>query len=217
MKIRLAIVDDHNIIIEGLKMLFQHIEEVELINCFSDGDYFVNDLLKNTDNDPDVVLLDYHMPILNGLGVCTWLRQNRPNIKALIMSQYDDNHTIQKFIEKGASGYLLKSTTVEELKEAIIEVNKTHIYFNDLVSTSMLMNLVQERRIKPKFKFGAELSEREREIARLICLEYSYQDIADELKISRRTVEAHKSHILEKIGATKVTGIVVYATKKGWV
>ena len=122
-----------------------------------------------------------------------------------------------EFAENGASGYLLKSASVEELGDAIREVYHNGFYFNEFLANETVVELVQNKKINPIFKETIKLTQREREVAELICAQLSYKEIANKLGISKRTVESHKNHILEKIGATKVTGIVVYAAKKGWV
>ena len=218
MKIRLAVVDDHNLYRKGIVKILELFEDIGSIKEFDDGAKFIQHFSANSQKqDPQIVLLDYQMPEIDGIAVCIWLKINRPNIKSIIISQYDDHFTIQKFISNGAVAYLLKSTTVKELQEAVIQVYQNNFYFNEHFSNKMIINLVQNKEIDPKFKEEEELTTREKEIAKLICQELSYKEIATNLKISTRTVETHKNHILEKIGATKVTGIVVYATKKGWV
>lgn len=217
MKIRLAVVDDHNLYKKGLVKLLEAFEEVSVIDEYNDGEEFINHFNTTNKRDPHIVLLDYQMPKVDGVGVCIWLKINRPNVKAIIISQYDDHYTVKKFINKGAVGYLLKATTIEELHEAIIQVYTNNFYFNSHFSNKMIIDLVQKESIVPHFNDDDELTIREKEVAKLICQELSYKEIATNLEISTRTVETHKNNILEKIGATKVTGIVVYATKKGWI
>lgn len=218
MKIYLTVVDDHNLYRKGLIGILNTFKEVDVINEFENGEDFINHLNYNTSKgNTDIVLLDYQMPKLDGIGVCSWLKKNRPKIKPIIISQYDDRYTIQRFINRGAAGYLLKATTIEELHEAIIQVHHNNFYFNEHFPNKMIIDLVKRESIKPHFNEGEDLTGREKEIAKLICQELSYKEIATDLEISTRTVETHKNNILDKIGATKVTGIVVYATKKGWI
>ena len=217
MKIRLVVVDDHTLYRKGLIQILKGFDEVDLIQEFENGEDYVNFLSNTSEKETHIVLLDYQMPKLDGISVCIWLKNNRPKIKPIIISQYDDKHTVQKFINNGAVGYLIKATTVEELYDAIIQVHNNNFYFNEHFSNKMIIDLVQNRSIEPNFNEGEEITEREKEIAKLICQELSYKEIATILDISTRTVETHKNNILKKIGATKVTGIVVYATKKGWV
>ena len=218
MKICLAVVDDHNLYRKGLIRILDTFKEVDFVHEFENGADFINHLSNTTSKkDTQIVLLDYQMPKVDGIGVCVWLKNNRPKIKPIIISQYDDQYTIKKFINNGAVGYLLKATTIKELYESIIQVHNNNFYFNEHFSNRMIIDLVQNESIEPKFNEGEELTGREKEIAKLICQELSYKEIATNLEISTRTVETHKNRILEKIGATKVTGIVVYATKKGWV
>ncbi len=217
MKIRLSVVDDHTLYRKGLIKLLENFKEVYCINEFENGEAYINHLSENKGKQDHIVLLDYQMPKMDGIGVCIWLKKNKFKIKPIIISQYDDQYTIQKFINNGAAGYLLKATTIEELREAITQVHHNNFYFNEHFPNKLIIDLVQKKSIEPKFNEGEELTDREKEIAKLICQELSYKEIATKLEISTRTVETHKNNILEKIGATKVTGIVVYATKKRWV
>lgn len=217
MKIRLSLVDDHNLYRKGLIKILGTFSEVDSIKEFENGEAFINHYSNTSNRDDHIILLDYLMPKLDGIAVSNWLKQNKPKTKIIIISQYDDQHTIQKFIQNGASGYLLKGASIQELHEAIIQVYQNNFYFNKHVSNQMIIDLVQNKSINPNFKENNELTDREKEIAQLICQEFSYKDIANQLNISQRTVETHKKNILKKIGATKATGIVVYATKKGWI
>ncbi len=217
MKIHLSVVDDHTLYRKGLIKILDSFEEVYHINEFGNGEDYINHLLDDTKKDDHIVLLDYQMPKLDGVEVCVWLKKNKPKVKPIIVSQYDDQYTIQKFINNGAVGYLIKATTIEELREAITQVHDNNFYFNEHFPKKLIIDLVQQKSIEPKFNEGEELTDREKEIAKLICQELSYKEIATKLEISTRTVETHKNNILDKIGATKVTGIVVYATKKRWI
>tara|TARA_R110001592_G_scaffold36893_2_gene123624 strand:- start:14393 stop:15046 length:654 start_codon:yes stop_codon:yes gene_type:complete len=217
MKIRISIVDDHNLYRKGVIQIFEQHEEFEIVNEFKDGVHYVNYLENDNTDNIDIVLLDYHMPVMDGVDVCKWIKINKHNVKVIIVSQYDNSLVIQKFAENGASGYLLKSASVEELGDAIREVYHNGFYFNEFLANETVVELVQNKKINPIFKETIKLTQREREVAELICAQLSYKEIANKLGISKRTVESHKNHILEKIGATKVTGIVVYAAKKGWV
>ena len=217
MKIRLSLVDDHNLYRKGLIKILDTFNEVGSIREFENGEVFINYYSNNSSRDDHIILLDYQMPKIDGIAVSNWIKQNKPKTKVIIISQYDDQHTIEKFIQNGASGYLLKGASIKELHEAIIQVHNNNFYFNEHVSNQMIIDLVQNKDINPDFKENSELTEREKEIAQLICREFSYKEIATQLKISQRTVETHKNNILEKIGATKITGIVVYATKQGWI
>ncbi len=220
MKIRVSIVDDHCLVRQGLIITLHKIKKVEVINEFENGEDFVNHLKNNNEPDPHIVLLDYQMPKLNGIEVCSWLKENKPDIKPIILSVYNDNLLVENAIQQGAVGYLLKSGDAEEIRKAIQEVYKSKFYFNEQFSQQMLIDLAQcnqPNRINPNSNKNIELTSREKEVLLLICQELSYKEIAVELGLSTRTVEEHKKHIFSKIGATRVSGVVFYAFKKGWI
>ena len=215
MNICVVVVDDHNLYRKGMINILSLFTEIKDILEFSDGKDYVDYLIENPKENNHIVLLDYMMPLMNGNEVCVWIKINRPLIKSIIVSQFDDQHTIRKVKKNGANGYLLKDTSLGDLKKAILSVHQNKDYYKTLLpllgSENNLNNDYQE------VIEGDELTEREKEIAKLICQELSYKEIATQLDISTRTVETHKNRILKKIGSTKLTGIVVYATKHGWI
>lgn len=217
MKIRLSVVDDQQLVRKGIVSLLTKSALFDVVNEFNDGEDFVNYYKTNVTDKPDIVLLDYSMPHLDGLSVCKWLQKTNSTIKPIILSLFNDKMLIQLFIQHGARAFLAKTSPTDELITALKEVYCNNFYFNDYITNKMLIELVQQKKIKPTFKKGLSLTLREKEIAVLICKELSYKEIAEKLSISLRTVESHKTNILEKIGASKVTGLVVYATKKRWV
>lgn len=212
MKIRVSIVDDHSVVRQGLIMALNKVKKIEIISEFENGEDFVNHL-KNTNNiNPHIALLDYQMPKLNGVEVCSWLKENKPHIKPIIFSMHDNQYIIENAIQQGAVAYVFKDANREEIRKAIQDVHSSGFHFNEHFSPQMLIDLTQNKKINPN-----ELTCREKEIAIMICQELSYKEIATKLELSTRTVEEHKKHIFKKIGATKVSGVVVYAFKKGWI
>jgi DNA-binding NarL/FixJ family response regulator len=152
------------------------------------------------------------MPKLNGVEVCSWLKENKPHIKPIILSIHDNQYIIENAIQQGAVAYVLKDANKEKIQKAIQDVHSSGFHFNEQFSHQMLIDLTQNKKINPN-----ELTDREKEVAILICEGLSYKQIAAKLEISTRTVEDHKKNILRKIGATKVAGVVRYSINKGWV
>ena len=216
MNINISVVDDHNLYRKGLINILNTFEEISSIKEFENGEHFIASHKEDSFSNHDIVLLDYQMPKLNGLEVCSWLKINRPKIKIIMLSQYMDNQTINKCIQHGASAYLLKTISIMELHEAIIQVHNNDFYFNEICTAQSVISILQKDNTNSLIK-DIKFTKREKEIIGLICKELSYKEIANKLTISIRTVEKHKDNILEKIGATKVTGIIIYASKKGWV
>ncbi len=207
--IRLAIVDDHKMFREGLKSLISEFEGMEVVLDCAKGLDFLGEDKSNI----DIVLLDIEMPEFNGMQVMEKLHQNNSEIKVIFVSQNKEPIIISKMMELGAKGYLLKEAEPEELKMAIHSVHETGYYFNDLVSQSMLIKLAHLEHVKPTFNKGEHLSNREQEVLQLICEELTTAEIAEKLFISYKTVENHRSRIMEKTGARNSAGLVVYAIK----
>lgn len=213
MKIKTAIVDDHHLFRKGLIRVLEDYKQFELWGEFKSGDDLIKKLSSDSFNIPDVLIVDYQMPGMTGIDVCKWLKENMPEVKPIIISQYDEEFIIQKAVKNGAMGYLLKTSTVADMVQAVESAFRCKYFFNDVVSVETLISLVQQRDIFPEFNPNPELTEREKDIIKLICKELTYKQIAEKLSISQRTVEAHKENILTKIGANKVTGIVLFAAK----
>lgn len=217
MKVRIAVVDDHNLYRKGLIEILRKYSEFQITGEYSDGQDYINHLRYADEEKSDIVILDYQMPLLDGISVCRWLKENGKKVKPIIISQYKDYMLVHHFIKNGAKGYMLKDADVKELYQTIIEVYNNGFFFNEFLPNDTIIDLVQNKNIIVNFNNNIMLTDREKDIAKLICRQLSYKEIAYQLGISKRTVETHKNHILEKIGASKVTGIVVYATKKGWI
>jgi DNA-binding NarL/FixJ family response regulator len=154
---------------------------------------------------------------MDGVEVTKQIRLLYPDIKILILTMFEEEHFIMHLMEIGANGYLLKNAEPEEIKKAIHAVFENDFYFNDLVSNTMLRNIVQKKNIATKFKKEVKLNEKETEILKLICKEFTAAEIAKEVFLSQRRVEGIRSELLEKIGVRNTAGLVLYAVKNGLV
>ncbi|MGZ3863810.1 MAG: response regulator [Bacteroidia bacterium] len=209
-KIKVAVVDDQTLFRDGLISLLEEIENCEIIIEADDGKTLV-DILK-TEQQPDVILLDYEMPVMNGVQTAAYLKQYYPGIKILILTMYDDDSLVYDTILQGAHGFLLKDSKIEEIVEAIEVVTTTGYYFNKFVSIEMIAKLLQGNLIDPHYK-ETKLSDREVEVIRMICKEYTPKEISEKLFLSLKTVNRHRENMLEKTGAQTTAGLVVYAIK----
>ncbi|MCW3084178.1 MAG: response regulator transcription factor [Bacteroidetes bacterium] len=208
-KIKLAVVDDQLLFRKGLIALLNEFDAIDIIMESSGGREL---MVKLETQKPDVILLDLEMPDVDGFKTTQLLRQKYPEIKILILTMHNENGIIQHLIQNGAHGFLLKDNDIEVIVEGIHSVLENGYYFNDHVSKEMVKNLINEKSIKPNFK-KTVLSQREIEIIRLICMEYTNKEISNKLFISVRTVGAHRENIFRKINAKNVIGIVMYAVK----
>lgn len=211
-KIRIAIADDYKIYREGLKKCIASDSALEVIFEADNGDDLINSFSKNQ---PDVVIMDLKMPIMDGMEATQIIRKKFPGIKVLVVTMYEDDKFIIHLMEIGANGYLLKNAEPDEIRKSIYAVFENGYYFNDLVNKALLKKLVIKNNIKPSFNQNIEFSEREHEVLKLICEEKTAAEIAKEIFLSPRSVEGIRQRLIEKVGVRNTAGLVMFAIKNG--
>jgi len=170
------------------------------------------EMLKNTS--VDIVLMDINMDVMDGIECTTEIVKIYPQVKVLALTMLAENQHIKQMLKAGAVGYLLKNSSEEEIKQGIISVNSGLPFYSPEVLQTVMNSLavpLAPKKKKSKFDISITLSEREKEVLVLVIKEFSNQEIADQLYISKRTVDAHKRNLLEKTGAKNVAGLVIYA------
>lgn len=204
--IRVAVVDDELLFVEGIKLILNPNEDIQVTYTASDGQQLIDDLKDMTEL-PDVILLDLSMPILD--GVDTLIRLNELNIPTpviILTSHYNDSIII-RLLDEGAAGFLAKNDHPNQVVATIRGVSQKGFHINDYI-----VNLIRERRIFGNAKtISEDLSSREKEVLQLICEELTNREIAEKLFISPRTVDGHRNRILEKTGCKNTAGLVIYA------
>jgi len=211
-KIKVAIADDYKIFREGLKVSLGQDDALHVLFEADNGE----DLLKEIESEqPDVIIMDLKMPIMDGMEATQLVRKKYPGIKVLVVSMYEDDKFIIHLMEMGANGYLLKNAEPEEIRKAIYAVHENGYYFNDLVNKALLKKLVLKNNIKPSFNENVDLTERELEVLKLICEEKTAAEIAKQIFLSPRSVEGIRQRLIEKIGVRNTAGIVMFAVKNG--
>lgn len=212
-KVRTLIVDDHSMIRVALRNYFVNDDKIEILAEAVDG----KDALDKIANlDLDLVLTDISMPVIDGHELCQKLKADYPELKIMALSMINESHQIKRMIETGIDGYVLKNCDKEELKAGILQVMEGENYFSPNV-VHKIMEGLNKRKGSEKTVLEMPLSSRERDVLRLIMKEYSNSEIANELCISIRTVDAHKRNLLEKTGSKNLVGLVIYAVEKGLV
>jgi len=209
-KIKVILVDDHNIVRDGLKILLMNLPDIEVIGEVATGaDLF--DLLKL--KMPDVLLMDILLPKMSGIAITEKLRREFPDIKVIMLTASINDESIIDSFKAGALGYLSKSIQREELIQAIKEVNSGKEYLAKSISETVLDNYkkAKDRTINQHY----EITTRELQIIELFTEGLSYKEIADKLNISTRTVESHKNHIFEKLEINSIADLVKYAIRHG--
>ena len=199
--IKLLLVDDHRIVLDGLRSLFDQDSQFEILGAANSAEEALVFLQKLR---PDIVLMDYSMPGLNGSQLATIIKEKHPGVKRVMLSMHDEVVLVNQMLKEGVDGYLLKSIQQAELKMALKQIMDGYPYVSPEITRMMLSNLNSEQ--------PAELlSERERQVLNLIAKEYSNKQIADQLFISERTVETHRKNIFRKTNTTSLVGLIKYA------
>jgi len=205
--IKVVIVDDHTLFRDGLKLILSNSEGIHVVGEAADGKEFINQV----DSFEDVtVLMDIEMPVMNGIETARLAVERNPAIKIIALTMFEEYEYYYQMIEAGAKGFLLKNSEMDEVIQAIKEVNKGGNYF----SKELLLTIVQNMsELKSSHNKTDNLSEREIEVLHLICKGFSNQEIADKLFLSKRTVDKHRANILEKTGSRNTASMVMYAIK----
>lgn len=210
-KIRVALVDDHQLVRDGLKSILSSIGDVEVVGEASDGHAAIK---LCTNLDVDVVIMDIAMSGLNGLDATKRITEKHPAINVLILSMYDSEEYIARAMQHGARGYLLKNAQPQEFEDAIRKVAAGAVYLSPEIGEQMRRHLIN----KPSQGDSLEmLSTRQREILQAIAEGKSTKDIAELLSISPKTVETHRGHLMQKLDIHDIAGLVRYAIKHGLV
>lgn len=205
-KIKVAIVDDHQLFRNGLKFIIGNEDDMEVLIEASNGKEFIF-FLENLK--PDVVLMDINMPEMDGVETTRQALHKHPDLNVLVLSMYGDVEYYNTMIDLGVKGFILKDIDNTELTSAIRKVNSGGNYF----SQELLLKLIKH---KPEGA-GIDLTKREKEVLELICKGYSNQQISEELFISQRTVERHRSSLLYKTDSKNSVSLVVFAIKNNLV
>jgi DNA-binding NarL/FixJ family response regulator len=208
--IRVILADDHTLLRAGLRALLEDLPGVEVVAEAADG---VEALALVEAHRPDVVLMDIAMPHLTGLDVAARLRQERPEARVLILSMHKDEAYVRRAVLAGAAGYLLKDSDTEELALAIRAVARGETYLSPAVSKHLVADY--RRQAGGQADPAGGLTPRQREVLRLIAEGATTKAIARRLGISIKTVESHRTLLMERLGIHDVAGLVRYAIRVG--
>lgn len=210
MPIKILIADDHQLFREGLINLLSSTADIEIIAQAENGKQTID---KARRLNPDIIIMDISMPIINGIEATGILQTEAPKIKVIALTMHSEKHFIKGMLEAGASGYLFKNCTYEELINAIKTVHSGKKYLSDEITEFIIGDYIgSPKNIQDS---DIKLSEREQEILKLFAEGKTSREISEQLFISVKTVGTHKQHILEKLNLNSTTDMVKYAIKKG--
>ena len=208
-KIRLAIIDDHAVVIDGLKAMLQGFEQVDVVYTTQSG----HELLRYFETDlPDLLLMDVQMPEINGMDLCRQVVKLHPTVKVIAFSSFDDSNYVKQLFRTGARGYLLKNSDKFTILKAVETVMQGGEYMDETIKEILLKESLTGHR---RSIFEVPLTKREKEILQLVAEGMSNQQIADKLFISLRTVETHRLNLNQKLDVKNTAGLVKEAIKRG--
>lgn len=208
--IKIIIADDHQMFIDGIKSLLVSERDMKVTGEALNGKEVLQ-LLETSA--ADIVLLDVNMPEMDGIEATKLIRQKYPQVKILMLTMYNNSEFIFGLINAGAAGYILKNTGKAELVTAIKTVHSGKTFYSKDVTETIIQNIGQ----KPEEQklVAVQLTEREKDVLKLIANEYNTQEIAEKLFISTHTVETHRKNLLSKLHAKNIAGLVKFAVQTG--
>ncbi len=213
--ITVLLADDHSVVRQGTRQLLDREEGIRVIAEASDGREAAQKAIKER---PDVVVMDFAMPELNGIEATRQIKAVAPGIAILVLTAYDSNQYIFAFLEAGAAGYLLKDVRVDELVEAIKAVHAGESILHPAIARKVIDRFAHsEGQADTVYPVLDQLTERELEVLRLAARGMSNREIAQELMISVRTVQSHLTNIFNKMGVGSRTEAVVHALRRNWI
>jgi DNA-binding NarL/FixJ family response regulator len=208
--INVAIADDHKIFRKGVILSMKAYHNIRFILEAENGEELIKGIEKEQ---PDIVLMDLKMPVKDGIETTKYLNKNFPAIRILILTMFEDERFVGHLMDSGANGYLLKSTEPAEIKQGIMDVMRTGFYLNNFVNRVLIKKNYSRQKFNPNLNSEIIVSEREKEVLSLVCMEYTANEIAQQMEISPRTVEAIKDRLMERFGVKNSVGLVFFAMK----
>jgi DNA-binding NarL/FixJ family response regulator len=212
--IKVAIADDHKIFRKGVVLSLRSFTNIKFVLEAENGDELLNGI---AEAEPDVVLMDLRMPGKDGMETTKLLTKQHPNIHVIVLSMYEDERFVTHMMENGANGYLLKNAEPQEIRRAIMDVHEKGYYLNNFVNRILLKKSHAKQKLVPSLTNEITISDKERDVLKFICMEFTAQEIAQKMEISPRTVEAIKDRLMERFGSKNTAGLVFFAVKNNLV
>ena len=213
-KMRVLIADDHVLVREGLRALLEAQPDIEIVGEATSGEETVN---KTKEIQPDIVLMDITMPGMSGLEATRQIRQQSPDVRILVLTMHEGDEYFFKMLDAGASGYFIKGGHSSELISALRAVWHGDVFIYPTMTKKLLSDYLQKARTGKDKESYDGLTNREREILKLIAEGHTNQEIADLLVLSIATIQTHRAHIMSKLGLRSPTELIKYAIRRGFI
>ena len=205
------LVDDHNLLRNAMAELISRFEGYSVCGQAANGKELI-DLLSFAVT-PDIIILDIQMPVLSGEDTAKWLKKNRPEIKILVLTMYNDELNIIRMIRAGVSGYILKDVSSAQLKDAMDQVRDNGVYHSD-IENETLKRVALSETAKPELKV-VNFTLRETEFLKLACTDLTYKEIAAKMGCAVRTIDGYRDDLFNRLGIKSRIGLALYAIKRG--
>jgi DNA-binding NarL/FixJ family response regulator len=212
--IKVAIADDHKIFRKGVILSLRPYTNIKFVLEAENGEELIKGI---AGNEPDVILMDLRMPGKDGMEATKIISKQYPAIKIVVLTMYEDERFVYHMMENGANGYLLKNAEPQEIRRAIMDVFEKGYYLNNFVNRILLKRSHARQKVVPSLNSEITLNDKERDVLRYICMEFTAQEIAQKMDISARTVEAIKDRLMERFGSRNTAGLVFFAVKNNLV
>ncbi len=212
--IKVAIADDHKIFRKGVILSLRPFTNIKFVQEAQNGDELLDGVAAS---EPQVVLMDLRMPGKDGIETTKALSKQYPHIHVIILSMYEDERFVFHMMENGAHGYLLKNAEPQDIRKAIMDVHEKGYYLNNFVNRILLKRSHAKQKTVPSLNSEITLNDKEKDVLKFICMEFTAQEIAQKMEISPRTVEAIKDRLMERFGSKNTAGLVFFAVKNNLV
>lgn len=210
--VNIIIADDHSIFRDGLRSVLRKINFVKKITICANGQEVIDTLQQEQ---YDIVLMDVQMPVLDGLAASRIIRDRFPQTKVIVLTMFISRSSVLELYDTGVMGYLIKNTGLPELTKAITQVSKDEQYFCKEATEILYESLLKRNRNTYENRSSVKITSRESEVLKLICDQYSTEEIAEKLFLSPKTIKRHRQILFDKTNSKNLAGLVVYAIKKG--
>jgi DNA-binding NarL/FixJ family response regulator len=211
-KTKILIADDHALVREGIAAFLKISDEFEIVAEASDG---LEAIEKTNKHHPDIVIMDINMPKLGGLEATIEIKKMRPETRVLVLTQYEDKEYITRFLKAGVSGYLLKKAVGSDLITALKTISRGESYLYSSIATEVISRYLHGDKGTEMDDPYEKLSDREKQVLKLVAEGHTHKEVADMLCISVKTVIAHQTHLGEKLGIHSRAGFMKFAIQKG--